>query len=247
MIPTTVYKYLRVDRNTLSLLIFHELYFSNPVKDFNDPFDFRIRADFTQLFEEVAKDEQRDPKKPRQLGLGGDLSSMESSEFVGLNSSMNKLFFDKIGVCCFSSKNDDILMFSHYADQHRGICLGFSSSILEQNFSRPEKSNKFQKVEYVSEFPDLKLGSSNMHEITRLYSMKSKQWEYEEEYRLLVHDGRGSREFPKNALREVVFGCATPASDKRLIRRVIDLQKTSVLFLQARKARNRFELELARA
>lgn len=32
------------------------------------------------------------------------------------------------GIACFSAKVDDLLMWSHYADGHRGFCLEFEGS-----------------------------------------------------------------------------------------------------------------------
>jgi hypothetical protein len=44
--------------------------------------------------------------------------------FSELRASLKSLA-DKVGVCCFSTVGDDVLMFSHYADSHRGCCLEF--------------------------------------------------------------------------------------------------------------------------
>lgn len=35
------------------------------------------------------------------------------------------------GIVCFSATNDNILMWSHYADQHNGVVIGFDSGLLD--------------------------------------------------------------------------------------------------------------------
>ena len=45
---------------------------------------------------------------------------------------------DKMGILCFSEHCDDILMWSHYSDGHKGFCLEFDRERLEAwKFCRP--------------------------------------------------------------------------------------------------------------
>ena len=53
----------------------------------------------------------------------------------------NKINLYERGVCCFSEKKDDILMWSHYADGHKGFCLEFITP----------KHNRDQEVIYNQE------------------------------------------------------------------------------------------------
>lgn len=50
-------------------------------------------------------------------------------------------------VSCFSERNDSILMWSHYADSHRGVCIEFETPVDEC----------FKKVKYQEERPVLKI------------------------------------------------------------------------------------------
>jgi hypothetical protein len=38
---------------------------------------------------------------------------------------------DRAGVACFSALPDDLLMWAHYADKHRGVCLKFVGNRFE--------------------------------------------------------------------------------------------------------------------
>jgi hypothetical protein len=75
----------------------------------------------------------------------------------------------RYGVLCFSEDKTDVLQWSHYADRHKGICLGFDISGSE---------GKFGQVQYVSErfpFPD----PPDQAFMWKLLSTKSVAWKYE--------------------------------------------------------------------
>src|SRR5215470_3036284 len=42
----------------------------------------------------------------------------------------------RYGVLCFSESKTDVLQWAHYADRHRGICLGFEVSGAQAKFGR---------------------------------------------------------------------------------------------------------------
>mgnify|MGYP002227506002 FL=1 len=41
---------------------------------------------------------------------------------------------DTVLVGCFSERNDSLLMWSHYADEHRGLCIGYNLHDLIKNY-----------------------------------------------------------------------------------------------------------------
>ena len=107
------------------------------------------------------------------------------------------------GLICFSSNKYDPVQWAHYADNHKGVCLGFDI---------PEK--KLNKVKYVSS----RLAKSTLDDpdkTTKLLSTKFKHWEYEKEYRLVIDISHKSRNngllFEKFTseiiLKEIYIGC----------------------------------------
>ena len=84
------------------------------------------------------------------------------------------------GLLCFSKMRTNPLLWSHYANRHQGICLGF--------FAPPED---LQKVIYTSRRPDPEDLFSNSKSV-REKSMqnfivtKYNHWRYEKEWRLWV-------------------------------------------------------------
>lgn len=81
-----------------------------------------------------------------------------------------------IGVISFTEAIDNITMWSHYADEHRGIAIGFN----------PKHSffNDLQRVRYTRQRPSLRKEFPNIMG-TELF-FKSDEWAYEKEWRLAL-------------------------------------------------------------
>ncbi|QUF68501.1 DUF2971 domain-containing protein [Vibrio fluvialis] len=84
------------------------------------------------------------------------------------------------GIMCFTEKNDNLLMWSHYSDQHKGIVIEFDHN--HPFFTKPKSGYGLQPVLYRKTRVG-KLGKSSPIEP---YFHKSKEWAYEQEHRLLV-------------------------------------------------------------
>tara|TARA_R110001583_G_scaffold78533_3_gene212815 strand:- start:250 stop:1092 length:843 start_codon:yes stop_codon:yes gene_type:complete len=117
--------------------------------------------------------------------------------------------FKKLGLVSFSETRDSILMWSHYADNHKGIVIEFDPAhkFFDNN---PATSRKLGRVSYRKE--RLKSLPYRWNEIfpesdkTRIYLEKADEWIYEKEYRLIcdlyaVNDTLCSTEYYDEKLR----------------------------------------------
>ncbi len=114
------------------------------------------------------------------------------------------LISKKNGLLCFSEDKYNPVQWAHYAENHKGVCLGFEI---------PE--GLLRKVKYVSErLTRETLEQPDCHE--KLLTTKFNHWSYEQERRLILElhkyfkDSNGLRfkEFDSDmALREVYIGC----------------------------------------
>jgi hypothetical protein len=110
------------------------------------------------------------------------------------------------GVCCFSASCSDILMWSHYADGHRGLCLEFDS--------RCFPPDKVFQVNYSECYPSLPPEVATLDrplqfdKLMELLTTKSKHWEYEEEWRVFTEVGGKPINYSPDVLTRVYFGCA---------------------------------------
>ena len=122
----------------------------------------------------------------------------------------SRLALIECAVGCFSAQNDNILLFSHYADNHRGICLGFNPILLARTMTdtTSEISADIRSIWYFNTMPPIDLNTQ-----PALYATcKHDVWRYEEEFRLFMKKGRrllpaGLYSFGFEALSSIIFGC----------------------------------------
>lgn len=88
----------------------------------------------------------------------------------------------KTGLLCFSRGWQNPVQWSHYADRHRGVCLGFDvddSQIRQVDYRKSplqfERRRFLSDASYAQDFSE------------RLVSTKFEDWRYEEEFRLFVN------------------------------------------------------------
>ena len=145
-----------------------------------------------------------------------------SIKLFNRNSGEYDYLLDSIKVACLTTDNKNTVMWGHYADKHRGICIEYDiSPLLDKN----ENDFLIRKINYdrtamINE--NIELYDLNL--LMDLFSIKSKEWEYEDEYRVLYYD----REKYKNGLvkpltiKSICFGTETPESDKELICDIVE-------------------------
>jgi|GEM_PF-2536902 len=132
---------------------------------------------------------------------------------------------DSIGVCSFSKEPDHTLMFSHYADSHKGISIGFK-------FNQKEIKNVFgpEAVRYTNNFPVWKEfpQDGHMDEVIRPAVLtKSRQWEYENEFRCFSMYKRGVINLSSICeISEITLGAnISPENQKHVLSLVSKLDK----------------------
>lgn len=89
-----------------------------------------------------------------------------------------------LAVTCFSEKNDNLLMWSHYSDSHRGICLGFDLQKLYLNFKKYHPA--LIKVKYTDQLERIDYFSEKKKAIINWFRIKSDSWSYEKEVRIVL-------------------------------------------------------------
>ena len=121
-----------------------------------------------------------------------------------------RLTFIECGMGCFSAKNNNILMFSHYADHHRGICLGVDPMLLAGSMTDPTANIRadIRPIWYFNTMPPIEFNTQQ----ALFATCKHDVWSYEVEYRLFLAKGSsllsaGLYSFKPESLISVVFGC----------------------------------------
>jgi hypothetical protein len=143
---------------------------------------------------------------------------------------------------------DSTLMWSHYAENHNGVCLEFSVDDPVFGFA--------QEVTYLSSYPPWAPHSLMSTEHPSVLLTKSDDWRYEREYRIiglaegikrsvgpehpLVLSGNFLR-LGKGTLQAVIVGCEADYEKIKATAQAID---PSLKIKHAVRARSRYRLEI---
>ncbi len=184
--------------------------------DLNDPFEFLPPKDF---FYAVVEHATRIDKEW--------VKSITYDDF-------RKSFYLFHGVLCFTETRSNLLMWAHYAQRHTGIVIEFD---IQNEF--------FESVRRVR-YDNLRPQNVNVGELDDLFFIKSDEWIYEKEYRIVkqkkdhdyfmrksdmvmvpaknsaVHSHEGALEMyffkvPKECIKSVTFGIDMNLKIKELI------------------------------
>lgn len=135
----------------------------------------------------------------------------------------------KIKVTCFSQKNDNLLLWAHYANNHKGLCLGYKlndkdSKVFFDKVIYKEIETELQDSYLVEKGMSEEIGlKENILTLKELYLRKHKDWAYEDEYRLIYFDINDEDVYYKNVeLKEVIFGMDSSKSDEELIKKIVN-------------------------
>lgn len=145
-----------------------------------------------------------------------------------------------VGVSCFSEDNDNMLMWSHYGDGHKGFCLEFDTSY--------DPFTKMFPVSYSKEIPEIDMdqflngSADNLQGISANLLHKYIDWKYEKEWRIIHTDKTSSYCYKSNALIGVYFGNKISRTDLEIIATIIKGQHSKCKFYKMEKVPGTFRL-----
>jgi len=243
-----LYKYRNINEHTKDIFRNRRIYFPKPT-EFNDPFDCQIEFEndvtvdvykqFTEKHSVENNFSEEEIKEWHNLSFCGN--SLTSLAVTKIRDAINSFenYFKNLGILTLSEKKDNILMWSHYAIYHKGVCI---------EFGVPE-SEALTKVNYIENYPKIKyseivLGNDPTDLIARIIDTKSIDWEYEQERRLFIRNGNTEHDLP-GEITAIYFGCEC---DKNAIRDIINLCNSmeNCEFFKANKSKKEFKLEFSK-
>lgn len=199
-------------------------FYLSAAKNFNDPFD--MKADVTDNI----------PKEKKRYFLEKTIERMQPHLTLEQRVLEIKRILDDprglplilkfaleeavelFGVSCLSTDPCNILMWSHYANHHRGIIFQF-------NYAKDIKSFQWlQPVSYSNKYPVLEFFDrqiSNRFSVALL--RKHCGWAYEKEWRFVKPEGAGTyQSFDPKILTGVILGCRIDSEAEDRVRAMID-------------------------
>lgn len=199
-----LYKHLSFDTNLYVLNLFRKLQlkFTHP-DSFNDPYDCMASIEF----DDIPSDFKEILQKHFSTAIRANLC-----------------------VTCFNNNPLNMLMWSHYAQSHKGFLVEFK--IPHPTIAWVHDAFNVQAIKYQDEFPKYPLEISNpldmfdsansskmMSLVTNQYLVKSRDWLYENEFRTLAHDYDPNnfnsllKEIPANYISSVILGAKLTNQD----------------------------------
>jgi len=251
--PKTVhlYKYYSYNANALSVLINKRVWFSKPAS-LNDPFDLGI--DFVKYVSSIDFDNMIEICK-HQPGLSrerkhelDEIRKLEKrcpaphARVEGWEEANKKLREDlkNSGVFCMSELNDNILMWTHYSDCHKGFCVEFVRSP-QNSLGNIEITNPIiYSHHYPSPSPFSDEGRKRSFD--DLFLTKSIEWSYEKEWRLINEEGDIALPLPGD-ISAIIFGLKMPSQNKETIKNILS-KDPNIIYRQVEKVPNSFKLEI---
>lgn len=273
-----LFKYLAPDR--IDVLASGHIRFTQPA-DFNDPFEFRpvissvaSKKEFDKAMDEelrtmVQKELQKIPLEIRKQIPTEQLEAVSSelyeqywpyleAKFKEMGNEVSRVFIDKantlIGVLSLTEKNDNLLMWSHYACSHKGFCIGFdtNSSFFNRKRSDVDEFYHLRKVSYSKTRPTKLVSQLDGVE---LFLIKSEAWKYEQEWRMcaVLEDSEETIsttpfpihlfKFPNSAVKEIILGACIENHVKENILSVVRKKYPKIAIKQAKISTEEFDLE----
>ncbi len=258
-LPKYLYKYQPFTVESIANLKNRQIWFSKPL-GFNDPYDCAIRPDleisdkeyellFYRYLKNASSDEKRSlySKYMSDGKLSREFKEVVRSEISKAFDDYRKIVLSERGVTCFSEKMDDVLMWSHYTQGHKGFCLEFDTSfeMFQKVFPvRYSKDIPFAKPAVVLLAETDKERSDILDDLSsgwvQMLTIKADYWAYEKEWRIFHKEGNKLYGYGVNCLTGIYFGVGMDYSHKEIVSMI--LQNSPTKLYEMKKSGSEFRL-----
>lgn len=210
------FKYRPINKYLLDSLVSSELYFASRTQ-LNDPFDCNINiphildrliktngTEDTDLFQEFLSDKEFLQQFQKNI--------------------------DPLGIGSFSLILDETRMWSHYADDHKGVCIiyDFPVDFLNNQDEIFGASTVSYEPNAVSGWlqNNIKLFRSDHREfiiglLKKVLTSKAPSWSYEKEAKI-IRPITGQYKIHRSIMTKIIFGLQTSQQDEKLIRSIAE-------------------------
>lgn len=249
--PNELFKYRDFGKYTILSLLTKGIWIPKP-SQLNDPFDAQLKLSISDISFEQFKStyfsvrNTYSKKEVRAISailleslFENDKPNKDLRREMALFSKWWDSKTEKIGILSLSEDPKSITMWSHYADNHTGICIGYSrQKLISQLGCQPP----LRQVDYLKEQDIIRnayllyarsgvetgIGTPlpadyQLNHFLKTVSTKSIDWAYEKEWRILLPDSGGnSHNLTADAISSITFGLRTSAETKQAISHLFD-------------------------
>ncbi len=214
-----LYSFRRFNEYSLADLINSEITVS-PSKNMNDPFDSIINLWGS---EEQLKESCKKEKHIKNISKSFDYFRMRSF----CNGDKEKAL-------------EELLMWSHYADEHRGYCIKYK---LSKHFIKQKENDSFEHmflkpIIYRKDKDKVDISEMTTINTDLAFATKHESWEYENEVRLIVYNPNKEDAFygipldKDSCIEAIYFGCRCEQKTINTIKNLFSKSDTPPKFYQ---------------
>ena len=243
--PNFLYKYFGDNPERFETIKSNKMWYSAPC-NFNDVFDCDISTNEKEIFDSVMEY----IPETRRIRPGSpawhQLREKIIREIKSLKTNLEQLKFTT-GISCFSESDDSLLMWAHYANNHRGICVEYE--LLEIN-----KQLRFTPIPVI--YSENRVRFNNLSQETmdtdamkvfiESLTSKSPEWSYEREWRIVRDNSACGDKWDKEkkgALldmirpKSVILGCMAEREFEKNVRSYCEDNRVDLYKMEKDEAR----------
>ena len=247
--PKKLYKYRPFNVFCLRLLTHGEISYSDP-RLFNDPLDCDPtlevdidRSAMEHLCYAILRRTQTEGNAKAEINNYRYLST-EYGDFrtdSKVDDDLRRMLAQRImnelnqefglrGVLSLSERWDSVLMWSHYADNHRGVCIEFDTSELPHPHLQPVNYRAPRRIKASDLHQWKRRGSAEAEQRVRetYYLAKAGPWRYEREWRE-IEDASGVKE-SNFSVTAIHFGLQCDSSVMQTVVKLLDRDRDVALY-----------------
>lgn len=263
-VPSKLYKFRSWNDQFQKQLLKNRVVWFASRNSLNDPFDCAIPMLYGQMTKDqfvrfgvwlkqqsgVDPSDAHDQAVARSLDhpLRLDPSARLAQEMYAQHNDQN------YGVLSFTTVLDDIRIWSHYADCHRGFSVEFDAEMLHEQFGIAFDADPEERciigdwIKYRDGFPELIPTPENFDDISDLaLKCKSSVWKYESEYRFIWAKHPNTPQYvDRNTVSAIYLGCSISENHKKEIVTEANSSFPDAVVYQMAKKEKAFSLEFAR-
>ncbi|MCW8331749.1 DUF2971 domain-containing protein [Photobacterium sp. SDRW27] len=247
-----LYKYRPFNEFTLDIIVNNEIYFPKP-EVFNDPYDCNIKminSISNKDYEKILKWQGNKLGKSKaeiesQISLFKSQKVIPSDYIDKINAGIDAIQLENknVGVLSLSSDCRNILMWAHYADDHKGMCIEFERD--DNNILGDIGQTK--PINYTRSYPSISpldfTRELNGSIVQKMLWSKSKDWAYEKEWRVISEKGNLSLPVP-GKISAIIFGIRASKRSIDIVRKITD--GTGIKLKQAEKLASDFGVKVVK-
>ncbi|MES9901890.1 MAG: DUF2971 domain-containing protein [Sedimenticola sp.] len=248
---TRLYKFMPWSDRVKALIENEEIWFSR-MDAFNDPFEgiysvnrnmeaFQFAALAFKHYQNNDGIGWSDISKLLSEKVVNEDLSIKEDALIQLDCAVDSMIDEVrgIGILSLSEVADSILMWSHYADNHKGICIEFERELLELSGD----SKHCRPVQYSTDYPQPRVRDLLADEhllTTQVVYTKAAEWSYEKEWRIWAEKGNTLRKTP-GKIRSIILGASWDGDLDKVYEMAMG---NSIKLKLAKKIEGRYEIEI---